>query len=265
MQTVSETYKSIILGSHWYEVSVVIGDEGVLIDERGNRLEIGGYRIVVYKGAPNGGYRESDLISLRTSDALIDEHPQIGKAIAGEIELTMLKPISDFPKHSTVRPYIRACNALQTSEWIPKGVYYIDTREFTKNDGTDVLKIHGYDRMLTAEADYPSDDVNDYPLSDIDMVRLIAANMHIDATDEGVPVSAETVSIMTQGFEFPLPLGYSMREMLGHIASAYGGSFIIDELGELKLVQIGSFPRETRYLIDQDGFVITFGGDAILV
>ena len=38
------------------------------------------------------------------------------------------------------------------SEWLPKGVYWIDTREYDKESG--ILALHGYDAMLKGEQDY---------------------------------------------------------------------------------------------------------------
>ena len=64
---------------------------------------------------------------------------------------------------------------------------------------------------------------------------------------------------------FPLPVGYSSREMLGFIAGAYGGNFIISDENQLLLIKLGDLPAETNYLIDAAGDAITFGGDRILV
>ena len=58
---------------------------------------------------------------------------------------------------------------------------------------------------------------------------------------------------------FPLPVGYSSREMLGIIAASYGGNFVMSDVGELLLLKLGDFPPETNYLIDQGGNVLVFG------
>ena len=70
---------------------------------------------------------------------------------------------------------------------------------------------------------------------------------------------------MNKGYMFPLPLGYSSREVLGLIAASYGGNFIISDENQLLLIKLGDLPRETNYLIDEDGDVIIFGDDMILV
>ena len=158
-----------------------------------------------------------------------------------------------------VRTLVRARNDSLTSDWIYSGTYFIDTREFSHNsDGLDVMKIHGYDAMLKFEQMYPSDSEHDYPLLDTTMLQFMAGSV-------GVSIDQRTLDIMNRGFTFSLPAGYTMREMLGYIASAYGGNFVISDEGELLLIQLGGLREETYYLVDEGGDAITFGGNRILV
>lgn len=146
-----------------------------------------------------------------------------------------------------------------TSEWIPQGVFYIDTREVTaNNNGLDILSLHGFDAMLKAEQPYSSNaTVSDAP--DTEYVQAIA-----DAI--GVEVDSRTWDIM-RGYTMPFPLGYSMREVLGYIASSYIGSFVMTDEGKLRLVSLLGLPdRPGESLLgDEQGNVIIFGDDAILV
>ena len=144
------------------------------------------------------------------------------------------------------------------SEWIPQGVYYIDTREVTANqDGLDVLTIHGYDAMLKAEQDYASNAVigDNY---DTAYVLAIAGQM-------GVEVDSRTWDIMGAGHIITFPLGYSCREILGYIAGIYIGCFVMTDEGKLRLVSLLTLPPETNLLIDDVGDVLVFGNDAILI
>lgn len=144
------------------------------------------------------------------------------------------------------------------SEWIPQGVFYIDTRQVTQNsDGLDVLTIHGYDAMLKAEADYSSNmAVGDG--YDTAYVRAIADEI-------GVAVDDRTWEIMGDGNIIPFPIGYSMREILGYIAALYVGSFIMTDEGKLRLISLIDLPTETNLLIDNVGDVLMFGYTAILI
>ena len=144
------------------------------------------------------------------------------------------------------------------SEWIPQGVYFIDTRETTANqDGLDVLTIHGYDAMLKTEQEYASNETvgDNYETA---YVRAIANAI-------GVEVDDRTWELMGTGYIVPFPLGYTMREILGFIAASYVGCFVITDEGKLRLVSMTDLPAETNLLIDSVGDVILVGGDSILI
>jgi hypothetical protein len=70
---------------------------------------------------------------------------------------------------------------------------------------------------------------------------------------------------MGKSYTYPLPVGYSSREVLGIIAASYGGNFIISDEGQLLLIRLCDLPRETNYLIDQTGDILLFGTGRILV
>lgn len=202
-------------------------------------------------------YDKTTLISMRTSHQMFSGKPEIGHAIAGEITAELLVPSVDIPTMAELRPYVRAVNATQQSEWLPQGIYFIDTRSQTKNEhGENVLTIHGFDAMLMAEQYYNGSITGDS--TDTQMVAEIASLL-------GVSVDSRTYSIMTNAYTIPFPSGYTLREVLGYIASMYVGSFLMTEEGKLRLVSLLELPAETNYLIDNLGDVITFGGDRILV
>lgn len=231
MQNTSQLYRQIIgQEGHFFESKLVI--DGVTYDK-------------------------SVLVEMETSSAMFSGTPEIGKAVSGQISVKMLAPSVDIPTMAEMKPYVRAKTATQTSEWIQQGVFYIDTREMTKNEaGENVLSIHGFDAMLKAEQMYNGRIVGDS--TDIQMVNEIAYQL-------GVTVDARTTAAMTSGYTIPFPSGYSYREILGYIAAMYVGCFIMSDVGELRLVSILELPPETNYLIDQVGDAITFGGDRILV
>lgn len=260
MQTTSALYDQIIAGNHYFEVALAIGESGRLIDERGEVLIFGNTAILVDSGGAETAFRENVLLSLSTSHAVFNENfPVVGSAVSGEIDIKMLAPTATIPRMARLVPYVRVSDGTQTSEWLQKGVYYIDTRETTHNsNGLDIVTIHGYDAMLKFEMNYPSDSVNNYPLLDQTMVQFLA-----DSID--IPVDARTFTRMDKGYTFALPVGYSSREVLGMIAASYGGNFVISDEGQLLLIRLSDLPRETNYLISNAGDVLLFGTDKILV
>lgn len=257
MQVTSSLYKEIISGEHWKEYRLVIGERGKLITELNEAILFGGVRILTAASGADNGYAEDIIVSMQTSGGLFpEEMPVVGECIAGEISATIIRPKGDIPRMSRVVPYVRLVNSEKKSEWIQKGVYYIDKRSFSGEDN-ELLTIHGFDSMMFAEADFPSS-TKQWPRKDIDVVRDIA-----DAMD--VPVDPRTVEIMKRGYLVQYPAEYSQRETLGFLAAMYAGSFIMSDSGELRLVQFSAIPKETSFLIDHAGFAITFGGDRIYV
>lgn len=255
-----------------------------------------------------GEFGRDEIVDMSTSIALFDGQPNVGTAVAAEINVSLLPPSAEIPRMACLRPFIRVSGSAPassavtiqngvlssqyasyangkitfapesgavvsgktlifpvdsteelTSEWVPQGVFYIDTRETTANyDGIPVLSIHGYDAMLKTEQMYASNDtVGDAP--DTQYVQTIA-----DAI--GVDVDPRTWEIM-RGYIIPFPLGYTMREILGYIAASYVGSFIMSDEGKLRLVSLLDLPDAPTesLLADDAGYVIIFGTDAIIV
>jgi hypothetical protein len=90
------------------------------------------------------------------------------------------------------------------------------------------------------------------------MVNFLAESVKIS-------VDPRTIARMNAGYRFPLPVGYSSREVLGIIAASYGGNFVISDEGQLLLIRLQDLPKETNYLVTQTGDVLLFGTDRILV
>ena len=183
-------------------------------------------------------------------------NPTVGNCISGQISVEMMKPKGDIPRRARLSPYVRLTNGKEHSEWIRKGVFFIDHRKYSGDENERML-IHGYDHIILTEDEFPSS-THTWPRKDIDVVRDIAIEI-------GTSVDSRTTQIMNKGYEINYPAGYSMREVLENIAAMYGGSFVMSDVGELQLVTMFGIPKETSYLIDNVGFAITFGGDRILV
>ena len=133
------------------------------------------------------------------------------------------------------------------SEWIPKGVYWLDTRK--RNYQTGMLTIHGYDAMLKAER---MNTLNS--TSSANLLTRICSDMGV-ALDSRTQAASVTISTPTQ---------YTDREILQFIAVVSAGNWIITDEGKLLLIGLNSLPQETFVLVDNIGSAITFGGDRIL-
>lgn len=259
MQKTSELYQELLATDHKTETRLAIGEAGVLITKLGDAITFGGVSILTGISGADAGFDESMLVSIETDSRVFSENtPTVGDCISSQIDVEMILPLGDIPKRARMSPYVRLTDGVRYSEWIQQGVFYIDTR-MVKKDGSSIEKlvIHGYDDMLKAEQDYPSS-VLSWPARDISVVQEIAAFMDVS-------VDPRTVQLMTDGFQVQYPAGYSCREVLGYIASMYGGCFIMSDTGELRLVALWDIPPETRNLITKEGYAITFGGVRIVV
>lgn len=260
MQNTSKLYQDIIAGDHWFETRLCIGDTGVLIEKSGDAITFGGVRILVAASGPDAGYGENMLVSMSAKKPLFSGTPTVGNTCAGEIEVSIVKPHGEIPKRALLAPYVRATDGSRVSEWIPKGKYYIDKRSESEFGNDALLTLHGYDGMLFAEADYPSESQLDWPAKDIKVVEEIAS-------DIGVGIDSRVYEIVKNGYAVQYPAGYSEREVLGYIGSMYAGNWCMNDSGELMLIPLAGLPKETRYLIvgGGDSRAITFGGVRIFV
>ena len=227
MQTVSALYQQIMSGEHYAE----------------RKINIAGT-----------DYGEDTIVSLTTTGGLFaDGTLSVGSAVSREINLSLWNVSTTIPRMAKLIPYYRLSNGTQTSEWIQKGVYYIDTRSVDSG----LLTIHGYDDMLKAEQIWTPDQSLEFPMPMTQAANIIADIM-------GVEIDARTVLNSAYTVDYPAN-DYTLRDVLRYIAAAHGGNWIMSDAGELWLVGLNTLPPETNYLCDEDGDWITFGGDRILV
>lgn len=279
MQTTSAQYQNIVRNHHWFETRLIVENVGIVPEN-----EIFGIstQLDMFSNSPAVGSAVAGEISATILNPANDIphmakiQPQVrvcgtaAKSSTASVVGERLIPQS--ASYSSERVTINTAVSVSLeniifptdsteyveSEWIPQGVYFIDTREVTANqNGLDVLTIHGFDAMLKAEQEYSSNAVAGDNF-DTAYVRAIA-------TAIGVQVDDRTWELMQTGYIVPFPLGYTMREILGYIAASYAGCFVITDDGKLRLISIADIPAETNFLIDSVGDVLLVGGDSILI
>ena len=200
-------------------------------------------------------YEQGQIVSLSTSACLFAEDTMsVGGAIAKEINLALVNP-GTIPRMAEIIPSYRLVKGSQASEWVQKGIYYIDTR--STDELTGVLTIHGYDAMLRAEQVWEPDQSLTFPMTMRAAAQEIARLM-------GVSIDPRTVLSTAYAVDYPAN-EYTLRDVLRYIAVAHAGNWIITDAGQLRLVTFGEIPPETNYLITEQGDAITFGGVRIIV
>lgn len=198
---------------------------------------------------------QDSIFSCSVSGDLIPE-AALGKCISREIDLTV-EPMSSIPKMSSIETFFRLRVGGESSEWIPSGVYYIDTRDY--DEGSGLLTLHGFDAMLKAEEIWwnPSNDAGDWPMPQAEAAKDIARCMGVELD----PRSRINTALMV---EYPNDL--TMREVLGYIAISNAGNWSMSGDGKLLLTPLGGLPPETYLLVDDaDGGAILMGDVRIIV
>lgn len=207
-------------------------------------------------------YDQDHIVSATTRASMLDGKKKIGGCIAKELHLVLRNP-GVIPRMAQIQMRFRLNNGAgdaNKSEWLPKGVYYIDTRD----EGNGVLSIDAFDPMLMTEQQFTqSGNQGFWPRTDASVVNEIAERI-------GVDVDARTTAILTRGYQIQYP-GYgegamSCREVLGYIGQMYAGNWIITDENKLRLIVYGDIPpKGTNLLVTEGGDYITMGGYRIRV
>ena len=212
-------------------------------------------------------YDESQIVTLNTNEALFAENTlSIGGAIAREIDFAAFLDES-VPKRAQIIHEVRLITSTQASEWLQKGVYYISTR--SKDPLTGVTTVHGFDAMMAAEQEWKPAQTDIFPMPMKDAVEKTAEILHLALDPRNVYKTGEDYKVSYpvadgNASEEEQVKGLSIRQVWRWIAAAMGGNFIINDLGELRLVPVND-ATATAYLSDENGDAVTFGGDAILL
>lgn len=228
--------------------------------EKEHRAFIAGVEQKILKKAETK-YSNLNMPPLVKGSLFVGSKPSVGGCVSRQIDI-MIKPKGTIPRMAEIKLETRLVlkdfvtgEITSTSEWLQKGTFYIDTRQTDKVSGA--LIIHGYDAMLKAEQPFLTDTTeDDWPKPMDEVVEEIAKRM-------GVTVDSRTV--VSHTLQAGYPLEYTMREVLGFIASAHAGNWIITDAGELRLVGLADIPPETFYLVTEDGDAILFGDTRILI
>lgn len=235
MQTTSALYKTLLASkTARREVRVLIdcepdadnylrdSDHDTVLDSQNTPIGTN----ITYEGQK--AYYEEDLFEATIDGALFAESTlSFGGCVSRELRLRLYPRGANIPRMAKMEPQVRLRDGDVVSEWIPKGIFYIDTRETDRSSG--ILTLTGYDAMLKAEAEYISPgDVGVWPLP----MSVVAAEI---CSMMGLEMDSRTE---ITDYPVELPTGYSMREVLSAIAAANAGNWIITDDGKLRLVRI---------------------------
>ena len=249
-------YDDIISGEYHFDVKVKVSENlEYYLGKKGHEYEASGSLISLVTRAHTFGTRTV----------------QLGRADSREIELSLFGTSARIPRNAKMVVYVKAVSdeGLGETDWFEKGTFFIDTRSKDGQliNGEEVLYITGYDAMMRGECIFPEFDPDDFHYLDGDeippepgaedqtpqrtdgytttyeILKYAADKKLFVSIDEWTEdtISGENLHNMNPNgmcFKTPLPTQYSIREALQNIAALYGGSFIINDIGELELVTL---------------------------
>ena len=211
----------------------------------------------------------SELVSMSTESITFSSGTTdyIGLCKSTKLNISMKAPAVAFPSAAKLEPFYRLVVGDQVSEWVPQGTYYIDTRsvEVDEYHDVEVLTLEAYDSMIKANyAMFTNDgDQGNWPMTDIAVVTEIATRLGL------LGIDPRTVSLMNKAYEIQYPGygdgGFLIKEVLGYIGTMYVGNWVITPDNYLRLVTLYDPIEHNHLLINENGYVITFGGTAIIV
>ena len=181
-----------------------------------------GELLVTIDGKP---YAAQDIVSCEIERNLLENTAEVGNATAAVLTLEISQGEAIQKRAKVVVQYRLALDDART-DYIPKGTYWINTRE---KDGR-YLKLTCYDAMLMAQQDYLGDvTADDWPQQETACVTEIAQRI-------GVEIDPRTQIGTGDNHQVSMPVGRTMREVLEQIAAANGGNWCITPVGKLLLV-----------------------------
>jgi|SRR5690606_10788724 len=177
---------------------------------------------VIINGVEHGS---NEVVEWDITETITEsESYTIGNAIPTKFELKIYTQ-SIFPTNAEMRPYIR----LIDTEWIPLGVFYVDSRK--ESDGG-IWEFVCYDKLM--QANQPWETELYLPASMSQVVQEICDVLEIQL--------APDTSLM---FEVPLITHeFTMRQVLGYIAGCHGANAKINRNGELAFIK----PRKGKVI-----------------
>ena len=204
-----------------------------------------------YKFDINGVEYGMDAIISHSVESKLYENFGIGNAATAQLNLTLIA--DDIPRGATVKRFIRLVNGDRVSEWLKKGIFFINRRG--EEDGQ--WTIEAFDVMRKSEVIWTPSPTENFPMDPQKAVEQFAKVM-------GCGIDPRTTLNPAYTVEYPTN-NYTIHQELQFIAAAHGGNWIVTDEGNLLLVPLLSFPEETHYLVEERGAAITFAGVRILV
>lgn len=212
-----------------------------------------------WKAVIGGTEHTGDITELRIVRALFGDH-LIGSTCSAILYLSMYSP-GTIARMARVDISYRLRNGASSSEWVKRGSYWINNRSLDKDTG--VLTLTCFDGMMFSEQDfYPiGSEITDWSDKTMREVAVMCSEKMGIALENAAQVKNAAPYIINAP-----PVGYSVRQVLAGIATAHCANWTMTADNKLRLVPLShAQPSENDVLATTDGYILTFGGDRIIV
>ena len=176
-------------------------------------------------------YRESDIQGTPIIEKPLMQEPCIGRCCTGSLTLAVRPHANEtIPKAACVQAFCRlkSRNGNTVTDWVKQGKYWVSRRSTPGS----LVPLTCRDGMMLAGRTYlDKTQYTVWPVAMADVFNEIVSLM-------GVTVDSRTVIKTGGDYKVAYPNeDVLMSEILSMIAAAHGGSFVMTEKGELRLVQ----------------------------
>ena len=176
-------------------------------------------------------YRESDIQGTPIIEKPLMQEPCIGRCCTGSLTIAVRPHANEtIPKAACVQAFCRlkSRNGNTVTDWVKQGKYWVSRRSTSGS----LVTLTCRDGMMLAGRTYlDKTQYTVWPVAMADVFNEIVSLM-------GVTVDSRTVIKTGGDYKVAYPNeDVLISEILSMIAAAHGGSFVMTEKGELRLVQ----------------------------
>lgn len=164
----------------------------------------------------------SSVVDFDMEDSgITGEEFMLGAVVSSKLNMS-LRTTESIPDNAKIQPFIRMLNPLGDTEWLPLGVFFVDSR--VKKGG--VIQLTCFDKLITAQRLYDSGLL--YPVDMQTVLEEIALLLGLHIAPGLV---LDKSYVVTEN-----PKGYTYRDVLGFISTAYSSSVRINREGYLDFI-----------------------------
>ncbi len=176
-----------------------------------------------------GGTVYTDISAPVVTRALMPDRLSVGNVVSASLALALRRE-GTISRSAAVVIEVRLNDGETASEWLPQGTFYISRR--MRDPVTGLLALECYDALLKANAAWtPS--AGDWPRAMSAVVAELAALL-------GVALDRRTAIPSGAAYAIGKPAeGTTIRDVLGAVAQAAGGSWAMTPDNRLRLVRLG--------------------------